>query len=244
MDRLNKTYTRLAELRGEKIEPFEAVELVEQYRQYWRPDKVCVVLLAESHVQTSSEDMEIRLPSIDELPGYPTRYAKFVYCLAYGEKHLTRHGQHPPRDGTPQFWKIFFACANQVEANEDFAPIQSKTAFPERIANKIALLKGLRNRGVWLVDASISALYHGGEKPTWDKIEQAIRISWSGYTYNVVRECQPEHVIVIGKGVGRVVGASLERLTGGRYTIFPQPNARGYDFLEDCPTYYEICSRR
>ena len=30
----------------------------------------------------------------------------------------------------------------------------------KRIANKLELLRTIRNAGIWLVDASISALYH------------------------------------------------------------------------------------
>ena len=86
---------------GERIEPLESIRLVETYRRYWRPEKVRVVLLAESHVFTTDADREIALPPIEELPGYPEQYAKFVYCLGYGERDLTKNPLHPRRDGTP-----------------------------------------------------------------------------------------------------------------------------------------------
>ena len=102
----------------ENIESFSSVELVEEYRKFWKPKDVKVILLAESHVFTSLEEMEIELPNIDTLEGYPKQYSKFVYCLAYGEKSLTKNSLHPKRDGTPQFWKIFHSCINNIKSNE------------------------------------------------------------------------------------------------------------------------------
>jgi hypothetical protein len=34
----------------------------------------------------------------------------------------------------------------------------------KRIANKLELLQTVRNAGIWLVDASLSALYHAGAR--------------------------------------------------------------------------------
>jgi hypothetical protein len=95
----------LRQIMGQDIEPYKSVELVEEYRQYWKPKKIRVILLAESHVYTCDEDRQITLPQIPALPGYPTEYAKFVYCLAYGERQFTENNLHPQRDGTPQFGK-------------------------------------------------------------------------------------------------------------------------------------------
>lgn len=105
-----------------------------------------MVLLAESHVFTTTQDMEIGFET--SLPGYPTNYAKFVYCLAYGERELTRDPRHPSGDGTPQFWKMLYACANEVSSNQDFSLILSKTPFLQRLQNKISLLQRLRKMGV------------------------------------------------------------------------------------------------
>ena len=133
---------------GRNIQSYESVALVEEYRQYWKPNKTKVILLAESHVFTRDEDRLITLPELPHLPGYPTQYAKFVYCLAYGERQLTGNESHPQRDGTPQFWKIFYSCNNRISDLSDFRPILSKTNYKQRIKNKIELLLRLRQRGV------------------------------------------------------------------------------------------------
>jgi hypothetical protein len=124
MQKLNETYLKMKRILGEHIEPLESVHLVETYRRYLKPEKVRVVLLAESHVFTTHDDRQIVIPPIEALPGYPTRYARFVYCLGYGEKNLTNPQTHPKHDGTPPFWKIFFSCNNRpVSSLHNFSPI-------------------------------------------------------------------------------------------------------------------------
>jgi hypothetical protein len=103
---LEETYYGTNRILGNDAEPLESVRLVETYRRYLKPETVRVVLLAESHVFTSDEDRRIAIPPIDDLPGYPKQYARFVYCLGLGERDLTNDPHHPRRDGTPQFWKV------------------------------------------------------------------------------------------------------------------------------------------
>ncbi len=225
MEALNNTYSKIADILGDDTEELESVQLVETYRRFLRPEKVRIVLLAESHVFTSAEDRKIAIPPIAELPGYPTQYARFVYCLGYGEKHLTNNPCHPKRDGTPQFWKILLSCRDSVSSATDFDPILGRTTYHQRLQNKIALLKELKKRGIWLVDASIVALYKNGQKPQYKNMSRAIQESWQSYTRDVVISAKPEHVICIGKGVAGVVGIDLERHFHGRYKIIPQPQA-------------------
>lgn len=164
MQKLKETYLKMKQILGSHAESLESVQLVESYRRYLKPERVKVVLLAESHVFTPDEDRQIIIPPITDLPGYPTQYARFVYCLGYGEKNLTNSQLHPKRDGTPQFWKIFFSCNNPISSLQDFSPILGQTNPHQRLMNKIKLLKDLKAKGIWLVDASILALYREGEK--------------------------------------------------------------------------------
>jgi len=185
------------------------------------------------------------MKEIDGLAGLPREYAKFVYCLGYGEKSLTVGNHHPSQDGTPQFWKLFYSCINLVNSNEDFAPIlKSKTPTLECIRNKVNLLIRLREAGIWLVDASVVALYHGGIKPDPERLELTIRASWGLYTKRVVAEADPEHVIVVGKTIGRSLSNELANAYRGRYTVVAQPNARltTAQHINNFQTYYKICS--
>ena len=221
---LKDTYFNLKKnVLGNQIEPFESIKLVEEYRQYFKPTKVKVLLLAESHVFTSSEDINIGFPAISGLNGYPNKYAKFVYCLAYGEPSLTQSVNHPNRDGTPQFWKIFYSCTNKIQNQEDFAPILRRTPTQARIQNKINVLLSLKENGVWLVDTSIAALYKNGKK--LKNMQEALSVSWEAYTKKVVLNANPQHIICIGKGVAREVEADLKKHFKGKYSVVEQPNA-------------------
>jgi hypothetical protein len=250
METLEEAYHEVERNLSSHIEPLESVHLVEEYRRYWKPEKVRVILLAESHVFTSDEDRRIVIPQIDDLPGYPTRYARFVYCLGYGEKTLTKNPHHPQRDGTPQFWKLLHCCNNPILPLKDFWHVQGRTPSRQRLRNKIALLKNLKAKGIWLVDASIVALYREGEKNP--KMAEVLRKSWESYTRQVITSASPEHVICVGKGVASIVEDDLRDLFPGRYTVISQPNARRHvkesleDFrkkqMENFQMYYKICN--
>lgn len=230
---------------GEFIEPFESVLLVENIRQYWKPKKVKVILLAESHVFTTDIDRTIQLPLIDGLIDFPAQYAKFVYCPAYGESNLTKSSLHPKRDGTPQFWKIFYSCLSYVKSNEDFFDIlKSKTLFEQRIMNKVNLLKALQDKGIWLIDTSICALYHNGIKPDNFKMSKAISASWLNYTKNAIMQANPEHVIVVGRGVANNIEHELKKIMGANFSVIDQPNAHlsAEKHLANFQKYYHICN--
>ncbi len=241
MNRLRNCYDELRKIIGPDIEEYESVELVDKYRQYWKPMKTRVVLLAESHVFTRHTDRLITIPPIDRLHGYPTQYAKFVYCLGYGEKQLTGNPSHPRRDGTPQFWKLLYSCNSHIRDAHDFTPVLSRTAYEQRIRNKVDLLLSLKEKGVWLVDASIVALYDKGEKPDYKTMLSAIWQSWKGYVRGIIEEAAPEHIICVGKAVFNLLEREIKEVVGRRYSTICQPNARLSS--EDHMRNYELCGR-
>ncbi|HIJ82800.1 MAG TPA: hypothetical protein HPQ00_01180 [Magnetococcales bacterium] len=238
MDSLRTCYDKIKNVIGSEIEPYESVELVERYRQFWKPEVANVILLAESHVHTDDEDREFSLNEKNNLYSYPSKYARFVYCLAYGENTLIKNGEPMKNTGTYQYWKLFYSCVNKVQTNACFHPIlKENTTDKQRILNKIDLLNTLKMRGIWLVDASIVALYKKGKKPP--ELSDAIRLSWDNYTRQVVDTANPKHVIVIGKGVGNIVASGL---TKGKYTIIKQPNAHLKS--EENNKNFQICFER
>ena len=243
MNRLRACYDELRKILGHGIEEYESVELVEEYRQYWKPKKTRVVLLAESHVFTRYADRLISIPQINSLPGYPTEYAKFVYCLGYGEKQLTGNASHPRRDGTPQFWKILYSCNNHIRNSLDFTPVLSRTTYEQRIKNKVELLLCLKQKGVWLVDSSIVALYDNGKKPEYRSMLSAIRQSWQGYVRGIIEEAAPEHVICVGKVVSNLLEKEVKEVVGSRYTTVCQPNAHlsSEHHMRNYELYGRIC---
>lgn len=189
-------------------------------------------------------NLNINQQPLANLPNYPEQYAKFVYCLAYGEKSLTNADNHPLRDGTPQFWKIFYSCLNEVNNNQCFAPILRMTPTEQRITNKINVLASMRERGIWLVDASIAAVYGNDVNLTSNTKRQTILASWLGYTRNVIIAANPKHVIVVGKGVYDAIQNHLPPIMENNHTVIPQPQARlpTIEHLANFRSYYNICN--
>ena len=164
--------------------------------------------------------------------------------LALGENDLTNDPHHPRRDGTPQFWKVLYACDNRVEGLEGLRHILGGTPFPQRLKNKIHLLKNLKAKGIWLVDASIVAVYGSGVNVSGRSRIEILRESWESYTKQMVTTVNPERVIFVGKGVARVVENDLQALFPGRYEVIPQPNARlsSKEHMANFQRYYEFCN--
>ena len=241
MQRLIETYLKIENILGENTESIESVKLVEAYRRFFRPEKVRIVLLAESHVFTHDADRKIPISPIPDFPGYPEQYARFVYCLGYGERSITKSPLHSKRDGTPQFWKIFFSCCNPLSSPDDFYPILGKTPTKQRIRNKIKILEQLKKQGIWLVDASIVALYRDSKKIP--HMFEALSESWRSYTSEIVKSANPEHVICIGKGVASMVEADLKKNFPSSYTVLAQPNAflSSKEHFSNYKTYSQIC---
>jgi len=225
---LARCYSSIAKALGDDVEPYASVSAVERHRRFWRPASPKVVLLAESHVWTSESEL-LAMPGGRELgcDGAPETYVRFVYCLGYGEP---RFAGTPIRGngGTPQFWKLFWSCLHRVSNETEFAPLLvGRTEYEARLHAKRTLLETLRERGVWLLDASITALYRpGGFKPRFARIDQALRVSWDEYVSHVLAEARPRHTLVIGRGVARALADRLDKATAGQCTVLPEPQAR------------------
>jgi len=228
------------------IDSLEVVKQVEEYRQFWRPMEVNVVLLAESHVYTDKQDYEIkcrRLFMNEIIPNYPLHFVRFVYCLGYGENGLLERKVEDNEMGTWQFWKIFSSCVAQNEYNLDFQKVlKTQTPFPlQRLRNKVNVLQKLKEKGIWLLDASIVGLYRSGIK-SHKTVKRIIEICWENHLLNMIRELQPKHIIVIGRRVENILGSELRKIKIPFTTVL-QPQARGdsQEQLERYKKYQRIC---
>ena len=113
---LRDCYDDLLPFLGPSPEPYEVLARADEHREYWRPRKVRLVLLAESHVYTLREELDCQLKPHPLLPSdLPRGYVRLVYSLGYGEDDLLDHPIQGPRNsGTPQFWKLFYACTSRI----------------------------------------------------------------------------------------------------------------------------------
>lgn len=211
-------------------EPPDAAVAAEACRQAWRPERVRVLLLAESHIATSAGDLacEVALPPGLDWPG-PRRFVRHVYCAGYGEPELLvppAGSGPPPRGGTPQFWRLLTAAEGADCPAWPAIARRRGTTTAARMAAKAGLLHRLRARGVWLTDASLVALAvpalrrHGGA--SLDRL--ALRESWRLYHATLLPALAPAHVAVIGLGVARALAPDLDRAFPGRWSALRQPN--------------------
>jgi len=225
MGALEECHRQLARLLGPDAEPVEVLRCADEHQAYWRPERVRVILLAESHVYTKPPELNHQVNLLDSKVS--CKFIRHIYCLGYGEpKLLNRPIQDPKNSGSWQFWKVLYSCVNRVHAKEDFGPMQYCTRFPERIRNKLALLRRLQKKGVWLVDASLAALYFPGRpKPKPPIVQECIQTSWDMYVGQVIRTAKPSHIVCVGKGVAQSLKDRLSGL-GVPRTEVPQPNAR------------------
>lgn len=249
---VKKTYSEIQRLHLKlKVDSLQVIHKVEDYRQYWKPKKIHVILLAESHVYTSDSDFSYTSDSeITEmlLNRYPTNFVRFVYCLGYGENSLLGNPQLEQRNtGTPQYWKIFSSCTAESDSDLGFHRVlKTKTRnITERLLNKLEILYEMKNRGIWLVDSSIVGLYNPS-KGRKDKRagRKVIDICWRNHLKEVIKEAEPRLVIIIGKWVENILSKRLNFMKVQNITI-PQPQARGSSEwqLKNYKKYQNLCSR-
>ena len=187
----------------------ESVEIaieVERHRWHWKPEQPKLILLAESHVFTTAQDLNF---STDEakvrsflrpnasLP--PDSFVRLVYCLAYGESELlSRQRPHISNPGTLSYWDIFgrVAFRSPQPRREDGAE------FKDRMRWKVDTLRALYKMGIWLLDASVHAIYLRNKVRLPLAIQQELHKQWwEGYGRFLMRDCESSKVWVIGKMV-------------------------------------------
>lgn len=227
---LERAHNTVTAILGSEAEPIEVIQRAVEHRQYWRPQRVRVVLLAESHVFTTPEELASEVRLEPWMPSdLPRGFVRLVYALGYGENDLLRDPIYRPRNsGTPQYWKILQYCARTPGLKVDHGAVQRSRnkELRGRVTAKLGVLDALRERGVWLVDASVAALYNPtAAKPAANIREAALQASWDAYTEEVVASAEPQAVVCIGVGVKRALEPRLNRLSIP-WICIPQPQAR------------------
>ncbi len=200
------------------------LESVAAWREAWRPARVRTLLVAESHVAECPGDSAARVSPASVLPDrvsqrLPRSFCRLVYCLGYGESTIC----HPPptaNAGTWQYWDILGQAAGGMGCIQ---PRKSRTDAIARLTWKLDALCALQDAGVWLVDASIMALYAPGGRRLFAgaRYERTIRESWSRFVWPTVVHEPIEQAWVIGRGVWGALG-NLPELAAARVISQPQ----------------------
>ena len=211
-------------------ECFHSVEIADSYYNFFKPDKVKVVLLAESHAFTSDYHanngpiVDLDVLSKEEYGG-PRGFNAIVYCLTYGEAKLDGNA---PNDGTPQFWKFLACCAGYGVDSGGRVLKKDIKDRAARIRSKLGVLLRLKELGIWLLDTSIIGWYiHQSDrfnitelshdlhkkqrlKPPSNMKRDTLITSWEMYTKHVVRKVfeagDLKKLITIGSDVKNMLG--------------------------------------
>mmetsp|Transcript_18528 Transcript_18528/g.44571 ORF Transcript_18528/g.44571 Transcript_18528/m.44571 type:complete len:250 (+) Transcript_18528:1-750(+) len=208
---------------------------------HWKPPKVKVILLAESHAHTPRE-LVVNGPCLptEYLPEFtgPREFIAHVNCLLYGENDLTS-----PRinhnTGSYQFWQLLGVCAygyDYYSSGRAKELTNTGNANLElRLECKYNILRRLQSMGIWLLDTNVFGWYITQQqefvrKCTGDEVTRkpkqrpptkmkmaSLVVSWELYTKHVVREAAEDGnlkaLIPIGKEVAKAVTLSRMRET-------------------------------
>lgn len=217
---------------GVEAESAAYLNAVRHWRQTWRPNRVTVLLVAESHVAEHPGDNETRVQT-DHLPANVSdRFVRLVYCLGYGESWLC--DPTPQKNGgTWQFWDLFGALVGGLD--NKMPRVRRRPERPSRLAWKLATLDELKARGIWLVDASIVAFYApGGRRPfRGPAYRDMLRYSFRRFVWPEVADEPLKQVWTIGRGVGEAL-EGIEGIDTSRIVSQPQDRdgARYFTDLE------------
>jgi hypothetical protein len=176
----------------------------------------------------------------------PRGFVRLVYSIGYGEDSLLDQAVTSPRNsGTPQFWKIFQSCIAKPGTIPDYGIVQKIRTRDSmiRLRNKILVLERLRESAVWLVDASLAALYlPGQEKPSARLRKEVLETSWDAYVGGVVESSEPTAILCIGVGVARSLRTRLDKLgVAWRAVHQPQDRLSSQEHARIHASYSEIC---
>lgn len=157
---LKEARSRIVDILGD-TEPLEVLQRVEEHRLFWRPLRPRVILLAESHVFTESEELLRTLRPMPEFPaGMPRGFVRLVYALGYGENSLLdKPITSRKNSGTPQYWRaaLYRPGRSALTSREKGAVLQTswdaytrdvvEEAEPEAVlCIGIGVVKALRTR--------------------------------------------------------------------------------------------------
>jgi hypothetical protein len=242
MTGLELAYARARDIIGSKqAECLDVAEEVERLRCQWRPERVRVVVLAESHVWTSRDETRSR---VTQPNGIETGFARFIYCLGCGEPQLMALAVKPNTNAW-QYWRLFRDTVCEPTATSYRGLTKSgERDCQQRVQNKLHLLKKMQSAGVWLVDASVTAIYGNGIKLPPRHYRAVLKACWESHIREVLCGCEPSAVLIVGMGVDCAIGDLVHKDLGGDVEVerICQPNARkfGEDDRHKC---FDLCRR-
>jgi len=135
-----------------------------------------------------------------------------------------RQKRGPRTEASGQFWRVLWSCENDPRERRFDLTRKATPGFDARIAKKVQLLKGLRKRGIWLIDASVIGI--DGQAP---KVKREVTsVCWEKHVGPriLMLKPRPRRIIVIGVAVAEAIFGSRSRVgtwSGIPYEVVNQP---------------------
>jgi len=240
LKRTHSVGVRLLAEHGFDAEAPEVAIAVERHRWFWRPSKIKVLLVAESHVFTSDADFVIKTDNA-KLKTFgragatppPENFVRLVYCLGYGEPAILKNAPvHHRNPGTENYWEIFRRITGE--------PLQSigesGSNLENRLRWKLKILRRMCRQGIWLLDAAVHAIYLGNNHRLPPDVQRELHQQWwGGYGRHVVESCGEPKIWVIGKTVFNCLNALPDwHCRGWIYQPNYDANVNWPKLLKDC----------
>ena len=208
-------------------ESVDYLRAVHDWRHAFRPSRVRVLLVAESHVaaEPGDERISVKLPAeFKTCPDlFPVAFCRLVYCLGYGESAVCSEAP-VANGGTWQYWDLFGAIARVFEPMiGEKMPRRQASRVHDRLGWKLRVLDVLKEAGVWLEDASRHAIYSPsqGRLLSGRAYVESVRHDFVRSVWPGVAADEPEQVWVIGRAVASAL-AGLATVDPGRVVSQPQ----------------------
>ena len=142
-----------------------------------------------------------------------------TFCFAVDRAHA-KHLQAKFTEAGWQYWRLF----HDAVSGPDAPRIRQRNPTARALA-KLQLLKELKLAGIWLVDASIIALYP--RVVSGNDYKNVLQACWEAHVANVIAGCSPSAVLIVGKGVNGAVGDLVKQAAPqAEVAVVNQPNAR------------------
>jgi hypothetical protein len=177
-----------------------------------------------------------------------TGFARFVYCLGCGEPQLVCPAVERNKSGRVwQYWRLFHDTVCEPTTSYKCLQKNGEPDCQQRVQKKLALLKKMREAGIWLLDASVPALVLEREKVKGDRYSEVLKACWKLHIREVLCGCEPSAVLIVGKDVNRAIGDCVRKALGVvkvEVKVINQPNARQFGEVDRGKCFNLCCRHR
>ncbi|MCB0825017.1 MAG: hypothetical protein KDC26_02405 [Armatimonadetes bacterium] len=184
-------------LRSQGKEDAESIEValaVESSRWFWRPSQTKTLILLPARELTLQEELShvVKVGWLKDGENTPPNsFTRSFYSIGHGEPEIVPTLPKEQNKDSNREWHVMA----ELVGLDDLTP---KRTLVERLEWKARILKGIKNRGIWVAEASL----HGDHDES-----DLYGIAWRSHWQSLWEELDKPEIIAYGKGLYE----SLER---------------------------------